>query len=191
LSASSFDMRPARRYRPGPVTSAVALTILVSAFFSADPLLDAVTGEAIELARLTRPLAYLLGAPLFGVWDSLSLLTASQHYAVVSSLVALYVLTRLRARRTGHSLVTRVAREIGRAFGALLLLLGFYAGGLLLPRPMVGLELNDPDLVSIDFHSHTAHSHDALLRSVESRLARGGRIRRRLRDRPLYLGRGR
>jgi hypothetical protein len=57
-------------------------------------------------------------------------------------------------------LPARVGVETGRALTALVALLCFYAAGLLLPRPMVGMELHDADLLSIDFHSHTAHSHD-------------------------------
>jgi hypothetical protein len=53
-----------------------------------------------------------------------------------------------------------VLREIARGGIALVLLLVFYAAGVLLPRPMVGLSLDDPDRLSVDFHSHTRYSHD-------------------------------
>ena len=35
-----------------------------------------------------------------------------------------------------------------------------YAGAALIPRPMAALRLSDPDLLAVDFHSHTHHSHD-------------------------------
>jgi hypothetical protein len=97
---------------------------------------------------------------LFGVWDTLSLLALSQHYAVLVTLIALYVSWRLRSPRRARSLPARVAVEVVTASGALLGLLGFYAAGVVLPRPMVGLSVDDPDLVAIDVHSHTRHSHD-------------------------------
>jgi len=142
----------------GPALSWVLL--LVSTAFGAPKLVDAVSGGAFPGAWITEPVTYLLGAPLFGVWDALTLLPTSQHYAVVVTLAGLYVGLRMKAPRGAGSLPVRVGREALRGVLALLLLLGFYAAGLLLPRPMVGLELSDPDVLSIDFHSHTAHSHD-------------------------------
>jgi hypothetical protein len=142
------------------------LLIVLSAPFATRTLVDAVSGLPADTAEPTRPLAFLIGAPLFGVWDSLSLLTASQHYAVVLTLVAAYVvvrlvrIVRLGAPGTGRGLVARAARETVRAFAALGALLAFYAAGLLVPRPMVGIELTDPELISVDFHSHTMYSHD-------------------------------
>ena len=129
---------------------------------------DAVTQEAVAFER-TIPLAYVAGAPLFGLWDTLSLAAASQHYAVVGGLAALYVLGRTlaalrrRLRRgagAGRSRLRGTVLETARAAGALLLLVAFYAGGALLSRPMTGIELADPDLLAVDFHSHTHHSHD-------------------------------
>ena len=139
---------------------AIAALVLVTAAFAAPPLQDAATGEPVGFARLVQPLGYLIAAPLFGVWDTLSLLTLSQHYAVLATLVALYIGHRTRARRGSHPLFLRVAKEVGLAAGAVVALLLFYLAGVLLPRPMVGIEIDDPDLVAIDFHSHTSYSHD-------------------------------
>jgi hypothetical protein len=147
----------------------LALLIVLSASFGTTTLVDAVSGLPADTAEPTRPLAFLIGAPLFGVWDSLSLLTASQHYAVVLTLVAAYIVIRLirlvrrvplRAPGAGRGLVARATGETARALAALGVLLAFYAAGLLVPRPMVGIELADPELMSVDFHSHTMYSHD-------------------------------
>lgn len=139
--------------------TAVVLSVLVVGLgaFHVSPLQDPVSGASSGLAVRTLPLAYVVGAPLFGVWDSLSLLTLSQHYAVLVTLLALCASWRLRAFRAGS---TSLARESGLAGAALAGLLSFYAAGMLLPRPMTGIELLDDDLVAIDFHSHTNHSHD-------------------------------
>jgi hypothetical protein len=156
----------ARSWRPDGGSIALALLIVLSASFATATLVDAVSGLPADTAEPTRPPAFLIGAPLFGVWDSLSLLTASQHYAVVLTLVAAYILVRLvrlvrlRAPRTGRGLVARATGETVSAFAALGALLAFYAAGLLVPRPMVGIELTDPELISVDFHSHTMYSHD-------------------------------
>ncbi|NNM32210.1 MAG: hypothetical protein HKO53_04055 [Gemmatimonadetes bacterium] len=105
-------------------------------------------------------MGYLILAPLFGIWDLLALLTLKQHYAVLATLVTLYVLKRIRAPRSKLRIPGRVGMEVIRALGALLLLLGFYAAGTILPRPMVGLALEGQSRLSVDFHSHTLHSHD-------------------------------
>ena len=154
--------------RRGGFALLVGVLVVVTALVAVSPLSDAVTGESVPFARPSQPPAYLFFAPLFGVWDTLSLLTLSQHYAVIVTLVALYVSLRLRAaagRRGDPSparrgLVRGLSMEAGYAVLALVGLLAFYAAGMLLPRPMTGIVLDDEDLLAIDFHSHTHRSHD-------------------------------
>jgi hypothetical protein len=142
------------------LVAAIGGLIAVSALFPAPSIWDAETATAVGFAELTRPWTYLIGAPLFGAWDSLSLLTVTQHYALLATCIVGYTLLRLRARSRASSWLRRAGVEVLRATAALGCLLLFYAGGALLPRPMVGLHLGEPDLVSIDFHSHTKYSHD-------------------------------
>lgn len=142
------------------VSLAIAVLVVVSAAFAVDPLWDAVTAAPLPFAVQTLPLAYLVAAPLFGAWDTLSLLALSQHYAVLVTLMALYVAARLRAPRGTRSRLRAVGFEVVRAGLSLVGLLAFYAVGLLVARPMTGIELSGPDLVAVDFHSHTNHSHD-------------------------------
>lgn len=157
----------AGRWRPGPIAIGIGALIAVSSAFAQAPLGDA-TGGAVPIATLTRPLPFVLGAPLFGLWDTLGLLTLSQHYALWVTLVALYVSWRTRARRRARSLAlsgpmpigTRVLREVARAALALSAVLLFYLGGMLLPRPMAGIRIADPAVLAVDFHSHTSYSHD-------------------------------
>ncbi len=156
--------------------------MVAGAFWPQPVLQDAATLEAAPFAR-TLGLAYLAGAPLFGLWDSLSVVATSQHLAVVGALTAWYVVCRLAAcwrrrrnsplgagagavdgsgpgSRRPRSRLRGVVVETLRGAAATLLLVGFYAGGMLLPRPMTGIDLGDPDLLAVDFHSHTNHSHD-------------------------------
>ncbi len=137
-----------------------AVLVVASALVSAPPLWDAATGDRVVFAHLARPVSYLVAAPLFGVWDMLSLLTLSQHYAVLLTLIVSYTLLRACAPKGERSLWIRAGLEAVRAVCALVGLFAFYAAGMLIPRPMVALEVTDPDLVAIDFHSHTNHSHD-------------------------------
>ena len=161
--------------------AAAATLVVAGAFHSQPALQDAATLAATPFQR-TMGLAYLAGAPLFGLWDSLTIVAASQHAAVVATFVAWHLFFRLGVRwRRRRSSPSRAATDADggdfaarrqrtrlrlagaetlRAVAALLLLLGFYAGGAALPRPMTGIDLGDPDLVSVDFHSHTRRSHD-------------------------------
>jgi len=138
----------------------VAVLLSLSSAFHVSPIRDAVTMTGVPFAAPVQPWPYVLAAPLFGVWDTLSLMTLSQHYALLVTLVAIYASLRIRAPRTSRPLPVRVALEGLRALGALALLLGFLAAGVVLPRPMTSIRLGDVDLLTVDFHSHTEHSHD-------------------------------
>ena len=140
-----------RRRLWGPL--AVMALVIGSAPVAVSPLRDAALRGTFPDAVPAQPLGYLLGAPLFGVWDTLTLLTVSQHYAVLGTLVLLYVAWRLVAGR-------RLALELVGALAALAALLAFYAAAALLPRPMTAIRLTSPDLLAVDFHSHTNRSHD-------------------------------
>ncbi len=188
---------------PPRLPVALLTLVVMGALFAAPPLQDAATGEPVPFARLGQPLGYLLGAPLFGIWDAMSLLTVSQHYALLVTLILLYPVSRVFAawrRRSSptlshpsppqdpHSppqnpdsppqsphptphrpLPLRLALELLRAIGALLALLAFYAAAVFLPRPMVAVRLDDPDLLAVDFHSHTNRSHDGWARFTAAR----------------------
>lgn len=142
------------------VSLAIAVLVFVSSAFAVEPLWDAVTAAPLPFAVRTLPLAYLVAAPLFGVWDTLSLLALSQHYAVLVTLMAFYVAARLKAPRGTRSRLGTAGFEVVRAGLSLVGLLAFYAVALLVARPMTGIELSGPDLLAVDFHSHTSHSHD-------------------------------
>ena len=161
--------------------AAVVAVVLASTFFAVPPLWDAATHAPVPFASLDLPWAYLAGAPLFGLWDSLTNLTwshkgrvlpqlvESQHSAVLLWLIALYMLRRVLAPPGKGSPLLRAVVEGGRGVLALAFLLAFYAAGVFLPRPMTGIALNGPSLVAVDFHSHTNHSHDGVKDFTASR----------------------
>ena len=174
------------RPRSARLPLALIAIITLGAVIATPALQDAATASTVPSAHLHQPLGYLLGAPLFGIWDGLSLLTVSQHYAVLATLIGLYVARRVYAVRTGRRelvadpataeevahpgfSVMLAALELAGAVGALIALLAFYAAAVFLPRPMVGIRLDDPDLVAVDFHSHTNHSHDGWARFTAAR----------------------
>lgn len=114
---------------------------------------------------LSLPLAYLALAPAYGLLDALSLLTPRQHVAFLAFLAAGW--TALRAvrvarggRRRSRSAVRLALGEGGRFAAFAAAVLGYYVFGVLAPRPMAALATRDPDVVVVDFHSHTERSHD-------------------------------
>ena len=128
--------------------------------FAAAPLVDAVTGEAVSDASFRLSPGYLALAPVMGVLDHLSLLTDRQHVAVLLGIAVAYLAVRVTCRLLRRSSGRGLVREAGLAGAAVLAVLAVYAFGVLGMRPMVALESHDPDVVVVDFHSHTDSSHD-------------------------------
>ncbi len=132
-------------------------------------------GLATPQATLSLPGVYVSFSPLARAADALCLLSTAQHVAVLATVVAAAIALRVAAARRrvwvdGVRIRERRAfpRAFPRAFAAecvaagltLAFLLAAYAAAILGPRPMAGLAVADPDLVRVDFHSHTAASHD-------------------------------
>lgn len=164
----SASSTPAERRASRPPYWPIAITALVlaAALAPAPALRDAITlGPAPMSVRLARGAAYVVLAPFCDVFDALSLLSVRQHVALLLTLIVLYVLWRVVRTRRSPSAERRARRSLLReplyAFLALCSLLAIYAAGVLVPRPMAALAVSDPQLVAVDFHSHTRVSHDA------------------------------
>ncbi|MDE0082793.1 MAG: hypothetical protein OXT72_09115 [Gammaproteobacteria bacterium] len=128
--------------------------------FSAAPVVDAVTGEVVSDASFRLSPGYLALAPVMGVLDHLSLLTDRQHVAVLLGIAVAYFAVRATGRVLRRSPGKSLAWEAGLGGAVVLAVLAVYAFGVLGMRPMVALESHDPDVVIVDFHSHTDSSHD-------------------------------
>jgi hypothetical protein len=152
-----------RRRAPRAATiAALAFSAIVAGTAAAarTPLVVA-TGTAAGELHLSR--AYVALAPLCDVYDTLTLLTISQHAALLAWVLASFVAWRTWRRVRGVrrvAAVQRVAREGIALLGAFGAALAFYAAGALLPRPMASLVLADADDLAVDVHSHTEASHD-------------------------------
>lgn len=131
--------------------------MLIGAAFALPPVRDVATLQEVSEAHLARPAGYLALAPLSNVLDTLTLLSAHQHGAVVLGLLALWAAWRItppRRRRGWHSHAASLA-------ALLAVIVAAYAAVVFLPRPMAYLASHDRDILRIDFHSHTAASQDA------------------------------
>lgn len=137
-----------------------ALVALALAIPPRPAVVSALTGGPLAGVSLRLPPAYVVLAPLCGVLDYLTVLTVAQHLAVLGTLLVIFVGWRLLRRRRKRGLLRRVAIELGAGVGFLAALVGLYAFGAAGPHPMARLVVDDPDVVVVDFHSHTLSSHD-------------------------------
>ena len=141
----------------------VVLIIVALAVPVASPVVSIVTGRPVPGVTLAHPVTYLLLAPLCGVLDALTALSVSQHVAFLAFALSLFVIWRLfrlwRPTRRRGLLLTGLI-ELGMLALFLGTLVGVYAVGVLVARPMARLHVEDPDVVVVDFHSHTLSSHD-------------------------------
>lgn len=146
---------------PSPIQPLVLLLLLGAGALWPLQALRLTTDSAPIDASLRAPWSHLALAPLSSVLDAMSLLSARQHSALLISIFVLYAVSRVIARipvlrRRRVSLLG----EVARAGAFMLLVVGFYAFGVLAPRPMSALTVTDPSLIVVDFHSHTMASHD-------------------------------
>ncbi|HYW50045.1 MAG TPA: hypothetical protein VE861_05530 [Gemmatimonadaceae bacterium] len=139
----------------------VTLLVLASAMMPQSPLRDAVTHGDVSGMRLGISREFAILAPFCTILDMQALLTVPQHIAVLATLLCAFAVWRsisfVRSttypvwRRELAGLVLMVL-----ATPVVLLLIN-----VLIPRPMSRLVVDDPELVAVDVHAHTASSHDA------------------------------
>ena len=150
------------RLRPYWWVIAIVALVLVSALFAREPLRDAATLAPSLEATLRRPVGYVLLAPISNVLDTLALLSLRQHIALaVTLLLGWGIWWWVRGRILPASVPAErgIVRKVVRIGIPLLALVSLYAAATLLPRPMAAIDVA-PQVVVIDFHSHTKYSHD-------------------------------
>ena len=157
--------RPARAGLLVPL--ALSAGLLAARAFAAAPLGDPLGTPLPASLHLAYPPLYVLFAPLFTLWDGVSMLSMSRLRGFLIGLLVLHVLWRAgRAawrrivwsdRRPPRAPVRRELRLLAAELAALALFVG---GGLLWHRPMAALAGTEPGDVVFDVHSHTNVSHD-------------------------------
>lgn len=145
--------------RPLLVAATLSLLLLIAHLGFPAPALSDPTGAALpEGLRLSFPTLNILLAPLFDLWDGVTLLTLPQLNAFL-----LGALTLGAAWSIGSSIRDRRLRW-GRATARLALfvvgLALFVLGGVAWRRPMAHLAHVPASLLVVDLHSHTTVSHD-------------------------------
>jgi hypothetical protein len=132
---------------------------LLAARIAAAPALSDPAGAPLPAGlHLKAPSSYVVLAPVYSLWDGAAMLSLSRLEGFVLGLALLYLLWRIGrgilARRLG------LREELRSLVGMVVLVALFIGGGLLSHRPMLELDGMGPDLVAVDFHSHTSASHD-------------------------------
>jgi hypothetical protein len=145
------------------VPLALTLALLATRLFATPPLSDPLGRPLPPALHLQAPPLYFLLAPLFTLWDGVSMLSMTRLRGFLLGLLLIYLLWRagkMVLRRRAHGKPRRWLAELASLAVALLLLAGFILGGLLWHRPMLALAGVPADDVVADFHSHTNVSHD-------------------------------
>jgi len=139
--------------RRHPIAFGLLALLIVSALQPLPPLLDAVTGTAPAGADLVRPTTYTVLAPLSNVLDALTFLSLARARAFL----AVWVIALAAWGALGRG---SLARRLGRALIGPLVIVLLGVGAVLLPRPVPALVTSDSSVTVIDYHAHTAASHD-------------------------------
>jgi len=150
--------------RRHPIALALTTLLVLSALWPLPSLLDAVTGAPPGDADLTRPFLYLLMAPLTNLLDALTFLSLARAQALVATWMVALALWGLLRPGSWRLRMGRAALGIG----TILFLVG---ATLALPRPVPRLVTADSSAVVLDYHAHTAASHDGRKRWTAADLA--------------------
>jgi len=139
-----------RRY---PISWALLALLLASTLAPLPPLVDAVTGAPLYDADLVRPVSYTVLAPLSDVLDALTFLSVGRAWWFLLAWMA--ALAACGVLRSGSP-----RRRLLRATLGPLAVVALGVAAVLLPRPVAWLAPADSTLTVIDYHAHTAASHD-------------------------------
>ncbi len=122
---------------------------------------DAVTGSLIFGASLKFPWPYTACPIFFHFADRFCILSVRQMISLTIFLNLGWIMYRLLLFWGKGWSWSGLGREGVRYFFFQVVYFCAIAFAVLVPRPMAKLELSDPELLAVDFHSHTNHSWDA------------------------------
>lgn len=142
---------------------AFSILIIGAGVWARSPIIDALTRSDVPGTRLGRSAWYVVIAPLSNVFDALTLLSLPQLFSAFAFVGIVALALRIRATRSRKRRLLprfRVRDHLRFALNVAGGIVAISGLALLMPRPMARLRMGDPDLVAIDFHSHTSASHD-------------------------------
>jgi hypothetical protein len=143
---------------------ALGIAVVAAAFMPLPALVDAVTGSPAGDAELALPLGYLILAPVSNLLDALTQLSLDRALSLLVTWVVL--LAAIGAARPAS-----LARRIWRAVAGAAIPVLLAVAAVLMPRPVPRLVTSESGVAVLDFHSHTAASHDGRKGWTASRVA--------------------
>lgn len=148
----------------------VTLLVLATALVPQLPLRDAVTHGDVSGLSLAISRQFAIVAPFCALLDMQALLTIPQHIAMLVTLLVGF--TGWRVVRFARGTTYPVWRHEASGLLAVVLLApaALLVVNVLVPRPMARLVIDDPDVLAVDVHAHTASSHDARPDWTEARV---------------------
>lgn len=139
------------------IPTAISAAVVLTGGIAVQPVRDAATLGDVAETHLVRPLGYIAIAPVSDVLDTLTLLSAREHIALLIGVFALFALSRVWRGVRGAT----TPRQHVAAFAVLLLgVVVTYAAAAFMPRPMASLVTDNANIIRVDFHGHTTASHD-------------------------------
>ncbi|HVE13524.1 MAG TPA: hypothetical protein VNI01_09040 [Elusimicrobiota bacterium] len=146
-----------RRWAAAPC--AATSVVLAAAAFPLSPLRGTLGNGVPSGVSLYLPWTYVATGPLSAWADAVTFNSARQDAALVAWIAAGYWLARGALKLAGRGWAGWRRELLG--YGAwLAAFAAFLAWAILLPRPMARILLGDPNMLALDFHSHTSYSHD-------------------------------
>lgn len=131
--------------------------LFVTMAFPAPALINP-TGDAVTGVSLDFPTGYILLSPITRVLDQLTVLGVSQHVMTILTFLGLGLGLGVRiGSPRGGKRVLRGALGLSGGLAAALLV---YSGVAYLPRPMPSLVVDNPNVIALNLHAHSLHSHD-------------------------------
>ena len=160
----------------------LTVALLAARAAAAPPLSDPL-GIALPAGlQLEYPWLYLVLAPLFSLWDGVSMLSLTRLRGFLVGLALLYAAWRVargvwrwQVWTDGPTVRQPVRRELVTLAVALAGLAAFIVAGMLWHRPMARLAGVGSESVAFDVHTHTNVSHDVrgtLMRGFDAEAAR-------------------
>lgn len=151
--------------RRHPIAFLLLALVIAGALAPLAPLVDVATGSPPGDVALVLPAGYLALAPLSNLLDALTFLSVERApWALGAWLLGLAAWGLLRA---GSPL-----RRLARVVAGPVSLVALAAAAAALPRPVPRLAPDDSGLTVIDYHAHTAASHDGRRGWTPERLGR-------------------
>ena len=140
---------------------AVTLLVLGTALAPQGLLRDAVTHGDASGARIVLSREFEILSPFCTILDMQALLTIPQHIALLVTLLVGYALWRMVvfARSTTYPVMRHDLT--GLVLTVLVAPVLLLVVNVLVPRPMARLQVDDPEVIAVDVHAHTASSRDA------------------------------